>query len=393
MKKFYLLLLLLLAVCVSSTQVFAQNTRRAARAAMRAKSREMSKFTVKRSFGKSKQYSAVGGFLGAANYYGDLAPKTRRLSTSTKLTRTYFGGFYQKRINANFSWRVALVWARLRGDDFNASRTTVEGEYRYKRNLNFRNDVIETSIVAVADVFPIDRGYLRRDFFNFYGMLGVEIFYHNPKGYVAKGYGLADEGKWISLRPLGTEGQGLGAPYKKKYSLIQPGIVLGGGVKYRASDKLDIGLEFGWRFTFTDYLDDVSGTYVKDADALAAHPDVNGADKLWWVMSNKSGLPTGGGSDQTRSWGDANSSNPAPTYQVYRPGGSNPIDPWVSTPAQPQEFRRIAGYGVKDALNSSGDLIVDTGSPRGHKPNDGYTVTTLTATYILEFRTRTPKFR
>jgi hypothetical protein len=241
----------------------------------------------------------------------------------------------------------------------------------------------------MVDLFPTDRGYLRRDFFNQYGMLGLELFYHNPKGYVPRGYGLADEGKWISLRPLSTEGEGLGAPYKKKYSLIQPGIILGGGVKYRLTDKLDIGLEFGWRFTFTDYLDDVSGNYVKDADALAAHPDINGADKLWWVMSNKSGLPTGGGSDEKRSWGDQ-----APNYEVYRPldPNSTPFNPFIVGNGTSTEFRRIPGFSVQDASSTTGPIVL-TNSPRGHKANDGYTVTTFTATYILEFRTRTPKFR
>jgi hypothetical protein len=63
-----------------------------------------------------------------------------------------------------------------------------------------------------------------------------------------------------------------------------------------------------------------------------------------------------------------------------------------------QDIRRIKGYGVKDVTRRNeqtglDEVIVDTGSPRGLKANDGYTVTTLTATYILEFRARTPKFR
>ena len=389
MKKIYLLILCLLALCVGSIDVAAQKTRRAAKAAMRAKSREMSRFTVKRNFGKSKQYSAVGGFLGASNYYGDLAPRSRKFSTSLGLTRTYFGGFYSKRINANFSWRAGVSWARLRGDDFKADRGTLEGDGRYKRNLNFRNDIIETSLVAIGDIFPTDRGYLRRDFFNAYGMVGLTIFYHNPKGYVPKGYGLPGEGTWTSLRPLGTEGQGLEG-YKKKYSLIQPGIILGFGAKYRVSDKLDVGLEFGWRFTFTDYLDDVSTNYVNDKDAIVAHPDpVNDPqDRLWYIMSNKSGLRNGGANDEARSW-----TNEPPTYEVRQSDGS-----YLLGNGAAQDIRRIKGYGVKDVTRRNeqtglDEVIVDTGSPRGLKANDGYTVTTLTATYILEFRARTPKFR
>ena len=376
MKKLIYSIVLLLLVCLASQEANAQySSRRSNRAAMRAKSREMSRFTVKRSFGKSKQYASVGAFFGASNYFGDLAPRTGKISTSLALTRTYFGGFYAKRINANIGWRLGLAWARLRGDDFNANRSSTEGEYRYMRNLNFRNDVIELSFCGTVDILPTDRGYLRRNFLNGYGLLGFEMFYHNPKGYVPTGLGLPHEGEWIALQPLGTEGQGLSG-YKKPYSRIQPGIILGGGVKYRVADKIDVGLEFGWRFTFTDYLDDVSGNYVKDADAQAA-----GKDNLWYVMSNKSGLQNGGGSDEARDL------NPE-FFTGYEYGGTTWPGPTSNT------IRRIKGYGVHDDTNpKTGEVTTQTGSPRGLKALDGYTVTTLTGTYILEFRARTPKFR
>jgi hypothetical protein len=385
MNKLYIFALLSLALCFALPQAYAQApSRKAARTAMRAKSREISKFTTKRSFGKSKQYSAVGAFLGASNYFGDLSPRTTRLSTSLNLTRTYIGGYYTKRINANFSWRASLAWARLKGDDFNADRTTIEGEYRHRRNLNFRNDLIEFSAVAIADIMPTDRGYLRRSFLNGYGLIGLSLFYHNPKGYVPKGLGLPGEGTWVALRPLGTEGQGLDG-YNKQYGSIQPAVLLGGGVKYRVSDKLDIGLEFAWRFTFTDYLDDVSGNYVNDKDAFAG-----GKDKLWYIMSNKSGLATGGSKDETRSFPDR--SEGGPTFETLTPAGTYVVGGTAS------DVRRIQGFGVKDAqrLNAQTgqfETFVDTGSPRGLSALDGYTVTTLTGSYILEFRARTPKFR
>jgi len=390
MKKLYVLFLCFLAFCATTHQVVGQNTRRAARGAMRAKSREMSKFTVKRNFGKSKQYASVGAFVGASNYYGDLAPRSRRFSTSIALTRTYLGAFYSKRINANFSWRASASWARLKGDDFNANRGTPEGEGRYRRNLNFRNDIVEAGAVAIGDIFPTDRGYLRRDFFNAYGFLGLSIFYHNPKGYVPKGVGLPGEGTWTPLRPLSTEGQGFEG-YKKKYGLIQPALLLGMGVRYRVADKLDIGLEFGWRFTFTDYLDDVSSNYVNDKDGAKYYPDPvnNSQDRLWYVMSNKSGLRSGGSSDEVRQFDD----KLPPNYELLQPDGTYLNGNGIAT-----DVRRIKGYGVKDVLKRNeqtglDEKVVDTGSPRGLKPNDGYTVTTLTAHYILEFRARTPKFR
>jgi hypothetical protein len=64
----------------------------------------------------------------------------------------------------------------------------------------------------------------------------------------------------IKLHDLKTEGQ------KKAYSLFQPSIPLGIGVKMSLRQKKNrgvwiMGVEGFWRKTFTDYLDDVGGNY------------------------------------------------------------------------------------------------------------------------------------
>lgn len=59
---------------------------------------------------------------------------------------------------------------------------------------------------------------------------------------------------------LHTEGQG-NAGYDKPYSLVTLAIPVGFGMRYRLNQKIDIGFEVGFRFTFTNYLDDVGGTY------------------------------------------------------------------------------------------------------------------------------------
>ena len=62
------------------------------------------------------------------------------------------------------------------------------------------------------------------------------------------------------MQPLTTEGQASG------YGLTQFSIPFGGGIRYRVSRNFDAALELGWRKTFTDYLDDVSGTYTDVAN-------------------------------------------------------------------------------------------------------------------------------
>ena len=62
---------------------------------------------------------------------------------------------------------------------------------------------------------------------------------------------------------LGTEGQGDSAyPDRKPYNTMGFCIPFGVGVKYAINDRMNIGLEITHRFTTTDYLDDVSKTYV-----------------------------------------------------------------------------------------------------------------------------------
>ncbi len=70
---------------------------------------------------------------------------------------------------------------------------------------------------------------------------------------------------------LSTEGQGLPEyPERKKYKKTQLNIPFGGGVKLALSDDVQVGVEIGVRKLFTDYLDDISTTYV-DKEILFAH--------------------------------------------------------------------------------------------------------------------------
>ena len=84
--------------------------------------------------------------------------------------------------------------------------------------------------------------------------------YYNP-------HGKDTLGSWHALRPLCTEGEGY-VPTRKKYSLVQVIIPFGIGFKYALSADWSIGIEYGVRKTFTDYIDDVSKTYF-DPNELA----------------------------------------------------------------------------------------------------------------------------
>lgn len=104
-----------------------------------------------------------------------------------------------------------------------------------------------------------------------------EIFYGYP--YIFAGIGLFhfdpytydSDNKKTFLRPLSTEGQGLAAyPQKKTYSLTQFCMPFGAGWKVNFHERWDIIYEIGYRVLFTDYLDDVSTTYIDPQELLAA---------------------------------------------------------------------------------------------------------------------------
>ena len=90
---------------------------------------------------------------------------------------------------------------------------------------------------------------------------GVGIFYYNPKGKYT-------DGNWYALRPLHTEGQGLPGG-GKSYGPISVCFPLGLGAKIALDQRWSLGIEYGIRYTLTDYIDDVSGKYY-DNNAIKA---------------------------------------------------------------------------------------------------------------------------
>jgi hypothetical protein len=128
--------------------------------------------------------------------------------------------------------------------------------------MDFKSDMWE--LYAAMELFPIQ--YFKRNDeeydprFRPYIFGGLGAFHFNPKG------SLMDENgnvTWHELKPLSTEGQGFPEyPDKKPYKLTQINVPFGAGFKFLVTDKLNLGLELLYRKTFTDYMDDVSTTYI-----------------------------------------------------------------------------------------------------------------------------------
>ena len=132
------------------------------------------------------------------------------------------------------------------------------------RNLSFRSEIFEVSVVGEFSFWPYGQGSTDH-FWTPYIFGGLGLFHFNPMARYAMGNG--DE-VWVELQPLHTEGQGtIQYPDRKPYTLTQLCMPFGIGFRLRLGKTFSFSAEYGFRKTWTDYIDDVSTTYV-GADLL-----------------------------------------------------------------------------------------------------------------------------
>ncbi len=196
------------------------------------------------------QVPEFGGMAGGSYYIGDLNPTGHFENTK------FSGGiFYRNQIKKSkrLSFRFQLMYGKVEAFDSKS-----ESERLVNRNLNFQSKILEIGPLIEFHYLKYEVGS-RRYRGTPYLFLGLTYFKMNPMGQY--------EGNWIELQSLGTEGQGTSQNSKKPYNLNQLSIPVGVGVKFNLSSRVSMGIEYGVRKTFTDYLDDVSGNYV-DASLL-----------------------------------------------------------------------------------------------------------------------------
>lgn len=230
------------------------------RQAIKKNNKKMYTYRGRKNDFKDRAYSSLGISLNAFNYYGDLSPSPKQMSTDISLTRPAVGVSFTHRFGPRYQLTGSFTYGGINGSDAKSADPDDpnNGVFRYVRNLSFRNRLKELSVVSQLDLYENSYTYANRVNLTPYLYGGVAIFHHNPQAQVPQtdllGQSLPDAGEWVDLRPLKTEG--------KSYSLIQVAIPFGLGARFKLNDAMDLALEFGFRYTFTDYLDDVSNIYV-----------------------------------------------------------------------------------------------------------------------------------
>ncbi|WP_281615381.1 carboxypeptidase regulatory-like domain-containing protein [Flammeovirga sp. SubArs3] len=200
---------------------------------------------------------ALTVYGGWSNYYGDLTKSRSPFTTNFQLIGGNIGGAFEKRLSHRIVVRGEFGWSRISGDD---NQTAEAGSFEYDRNLHFRNDLFQLSALGQIDILPHLGHYSQRRLVTPYILTGVTVLFSNPRGKTTENNGST----WVDLQPLGTEGQGTSTT-KPKYNKTVMALPLGLGVNFKVTDRLDIGVEWVTRFTATDYLDDISKSYVGDA--------------------------------------------------------------------------------------------------------------------------------
>ncbi len=359
MKKTLLALLTLFLLTIFiPEEASAQFNRRS----IKRNNRMIATYRGKKKFGRQNVYSGIGFSVNALNYFGDLAPLPSRLSTDISFTKPGFGISFFHRFGPRYTLVGQFMYGTIKGSDAESANASdlSNGIFRHYRNLSFRNQIKELTIVAVFDLFENNGTYISRVKWTPYAFIGGSLFLHNPQAIAPATYldGTPDPkaGQWVDLQPLGTEGQNANLSQGdvnygiKPYSLLQFAIPFGVGARFRLNEVIDLSADIGFRYTFTDYLDDVSKNYVdlsKISDPLA--------QALSYRTNEVRGEPT-----------------PTTIGVHYYPSLVNGHDVYT-----------WAGYGSESKQNNRGKS----------NANDIIMVTSIKVTYILGATFHRAKFR
>jgi hypothetical protein len=203
-----------------------------------------------------KPHSSVSFGAGSSNYIGDLVPAAGLFSVGAQTMRWNLGLQYTRHLSRYFSGNIQVSYIRIAGDD-NYFSSTGAFEGNYSRNLHFRNDLKELSVSAVYEPMGNAENLSKRPLLSPYLYLGVAGFAHNPVARKDPSLvrGTPTQQAWHDLQPEDIE--------SAMYSLVNISIPFGFGFRYKIAAQMDLGFDFGYRVSLTDYLDDISDNRPK----------------------------------------------------------------------------------------------------------------------------------
>lgn len=213
-----------------------------------------------------KHEFAIGG--GAAGFLGDLGGSKHTGNGKNGFRNTPLTPFdydfpttryavtfeYMQRIGTKTSLRTNLIWGQIAGDD---QYSAFSG--RQVRGAKFNSPVFEASQIFILHFNREQIGHLYSLRNTSGKKLGISPFKIGT--YIFAGVGgtwfqpYADERK---LKPLGTSGQNIQGNTLGQYSNWTASFPIGFGARHSLNGSTGVKIEFGYRFTASDWIDDVA---------------------------------------------------------------------------------------------------------------------------------------
>ncbi len=264
---------------------------------------------------------SVGTNFGLCDLWGDVGTKSPifHYVNEKYWDRPHFmGGLYARyALHPGFVPRIGINYGTAyASDNFNynlAKNATTQEEdayQRYARNLDAKANIWEGYVLFEINIFRLGNLESKRAKKRMqpYLLLGGGYFHYRTFGtYTPRGTDgrINGQSRQVDLHDLELEGENANitdsaalslnfAKPTKTWNPWQPSMNLGLGLRWDLGKKLTMGIEYMYRYTFTDYLDGVSNFYVdprlfdyihaNDPNKAAMAKDMY--DKSWQIDRN-----------------------------------------------------------------------------------------------------------
>ncbi|MHA8061557.1 hypothetical protein PQG22_09800 [Aquirufa beregesia] len=200
-----------------------------------------------------KAHSSFSFGAGSSTYLGDISPAMTLMDVGGKALRWNAGVQYTRHFKKHVSIQGSFTYIRIAGDD-NYFDPAGRFEPSYGRNLHFRTDMQELSLIGIYEILGNEENLPKRRTLSPYVYVGLSGLYFNPQARKP-------------VTDLDANGNPIQKPFEDwqtyknegvEYSKITGAIPFGFGIRYKLNHSFDIGFDFGYRISFSDYLDDVT---------------------------------------------------------------------------------------------------------------------------------------
>ena len=222
---------------------------------------KLRRYEISLGLGPTKFFGDVGGTADSDNAMGFKDIQIEYIRPSMTFTAAY-------KITGELNVKMNLIYGFIKGDDINSRN---DG-----RNYAFKSTIFEPSFQVEYYLIPESRSFASAALFNRKGMVNnySKIFL-----YVYGGVG----GIYSNPKPQ----KEFVANFDNNFSRFGVSFPVGLGVKYTIDSKWSLGVDFGRRFTLTDYIDGYTTPYSKHNDTYY----IGSFSAIYKIRSDRRGFP------------------------------------------------------------------------------------------------------